>query len=675
MRLNFSFRRLSLRAKLISDYLVILGIGGLATSLLGSWIVSSTIMMQPHRAVDHDLAVARSLYDQKLETVEQTVQLVAPGTIIQQHLQQHLAAGKGSSLSAYLDSIRKDNRLDFLTLTDPKGHVSPQVSEPHGAISDISSIGVVRAALSGKVAAATEILSAEILHNTDPLLASRAYLPSGESPRTDAPAPDKTAGPSGLVMIASAPVVGTDGRIVGALYGGILLNQNFEIVDRIWKVLFQGDRLDNQDIGVVTIFQDDMRVSTTVKTTGSVRWVGTPSPAEVREDVLEQGRSFRGRMLAAGDWYVSAYAPLRNYEGRIIGMLAVGRLERAYTSTRNRVILSFFGIATIGFILILGVTYREIGKVMLPVGKMVAATQNIAAGRFDQEVQSSPQQGEIALLADSFNTMLKSLRQMRGDLEEWGRTLEEKVKQRSEELFAMQARVAQSERLASLGILAAGVAHEINNPLGAIMALTGLTLEELKENDPNRENLQEVVRQSERCRDIVKGLLQFSRHSKVNPELADLNKILQDTLSLVTKQAQFLNITVATNYDPQLPPVMANKSELEEVFMNILINAVQAMQERGTITITTRHSAPDNSVEVLITDTGCGVPPDKIDQLFHPFFTTKESGQGTGLGLSIAYGIITSHHGSISVESEVGKGSTFKIRLPIASAVATGRLS
>jgi two-component system NtrC family sensor kinase len=267
---------------LISDYLVILGIGGLATSLLGSWIVSSTIMMQPHRAVDHDLAVARSLYDQKLETVEQTVQLVAPGTIIQQHLQQHLAAGKGSSLSAYLDSIRKDNRLDFLTLTDPKGHVSPQVSEPHGAISDISSSGVVRAALSGKVAAATEILSAEILHNTDPLLASRAYLPSGESPRTDAPAPDKTAGPSGLVMIASAPVVGTDGRIVGALYGGILLNQNFEIVDRIWKVLFQGDRLDNQDIGVVTIFQDDMRVSTTVKTTGSVRWVGTPSPAEVR---------------------------------------------------------------------------------------------------------------------------------------------------------------------------------------------------------------------------------------------------------------------------------------------------------------------------------------------------------------------------------------------------------
>jgi signal transduction histidine kinase len=113
---------------------------------------------------------------------------------------------------------------------------------------------------------------------------------------------------------------------------------------------------------------------------------------------------------------------------------------------------------------------------------------------------------------------------------------------------------------------------------------------------------------------------------------------------------------------------MADKSELQQVFMNIIINAVQAMHERGTITITTRQNAPEDSVEVLISDTGCGVPPDKIDQLFHPFFTTKESGQGTGLGLSIAYGIITSHRGSISVESAVGKGTTFKIRLPIASA-------
>jgi two-component system NtrC family sensor kinase len=234
----------------------------------------------------------------------------------------------------------------------------------------------------------------------------------------------------------------------------------------------------------------------------------------------------------------------------------------------------------------------------------------------------------------------------------------------------MQERVAQSERLASLGLLAAGVAHEINNPLGGILALTALTLEDVKADDPNRENLEEVVKQTQRCRDIVKGLLEFARHSEVNMELVDLNKILQDTLSLVSKQAQFLNVTVVRNWDLQLPPVMADKSQLQQVFMNILVNAVQAMEEKGTITLTTRPSAPDNSVEVLISDTGRGMPLEKIDHIFDPIFTTKGSWQGTGLGLSIAYGIITSHRGSISVKSEVGKGCTFTIRLPVASAVA-----
>jgi two-component system NtrC family sensor kinase len=271
------------------------------------------------------------------------------------------------------------------------------------------------------------------------------------------------------------------------------------------------------------------------------------------------------------------------------------------------------------------------------------------------------------LLADSFNAMLKSLRQMKGDLEEWGRTLEEKVKQRTEELVAMQARVAQSERLASLGMLAAGVAHEINNPLGGILALTGLTVEEMKPEDPNRETLQEVIRQTERCRDIVKGLLEFSRQSKANTERIDLNRILQDTLSPLAKQALFFNIEVVRDLDPGLPAVMADKSQFQQVFMNIFVNAVQAMDERGTITIASRHNRAGKCVEMAISDTGRGIAPEQIDRIFDPFFTTKESGRGTGLGLSIAYGVVTTHRGAISVRSEVGKGSTFTIRMPVAA--------
>ncbi len=629
MRLRLPFRRRSLKAKLISNYLVVLGAGGLITSIVGSYIVSSTIMTQARRSVDHDLTTARTIYDHQLETLKLTVRFLA-------------ATPDRAALVSRLDALRKENGFDFLALADAHGH-------------DVSPVGVIKAALGGRVAAATEILPAAMLRNADPQLAERARLRVVDDGREQT---------SGMVLIAAAPVRGAPGEPGAALYGGVLLNRNFSIVDRAWELIFKGERFDDQDVGSVTVFQGDVRISTRLRTESGGRALGTRAPAEVSRAVIEEDRTWRGRASIMRDWYISAYDPIRNFEGKPVGMLYVGIRERVYTATRNRVILSFFGIATIGFICIIGITYYEIRQITLPLAKMAAATRSIAAGRFDQEVESQGK-SEIALLADSFNMMLKSLRQMKGDLEEWGRTMEQKVKQRTEELVAIEARVAQSERLASLGMLAAGVAHEINNPLGGILALTALTLEDTKPDDPNRENLEEVLKQSQRCRDIVKGLLEFSRQSAINTERVDLNRILQDTLFLISKQAAFFNIELVKDWDPQLPPVMADKSQLQQVFMNILMNAVQAMGERGTITITTRRGRL-GTVEAAIADTGRGIPQEVIDRIFDPFFTTKGSGEGTGLGLSIAYGIITKHHGTIQVQSEPGRGTTFIVRLPAA---------
>ncbi|HYW48021.1 MAG TPA: cache domain-containing protein [Bryobacteraceae bacterium] len=651
MALGFSSRRLSLKARLIWSYLVILGTGGLATSLVGSWIVSSTIMTQARRAVDHDYATAKTVYDRQLHELQLAVQFAAAGTTIQ----RQLAAGDHAALDAYLEGIRKETGFDFLDLTDAEGRVLLRLSQPSRIKDDASSLQVVKAALAGKVAAATELLSAGQLGNEDPALLGRASLRTGTGEVT-----------AGMTLVAAAPVEGPSGNVLAVLYGGVLLTRNFAIVDRVWDLLFRGDRFKDVDSGSVTIFQDGFRISTNVRASDGERALGSPASADVRDAVLKRGETWRGRAFVVKDWYISEYDPIRNYAGDAIGMLSVGILESTYNTIRNRVILSFFGIATLGFLLIIGITYYMILNITHPIGEMVAATQHIIAGRFDQEVRSNSP-GEIALLAESFNAMLKSLRQMKADLEEWGRTLEEKVKQRTEELVAMQARVAQSERLASLGMLAAGVAHEVNNPLGGILALTALTVEDMPKGDPNRENLEEVIRQTVRCRDIVKGLLEFSRQSKANTERVDLNKVLQETLALVAKQALFFNINVVSHLDPELPTVMADRSQFQQVFMNIVMNAVQAMDERGAITITSRRDAPQNSVEVAIQDTGRGIPPQQIDRIFDPFFTTKESGHGTGLGLSIAYGIVTTHRGTISVVSEVGKGSTFTIRMPIAA--------
>jgi two-component system NtrC family sensor kinase len=431
--------------------------------------------------------------------------------------------------------------------------------------------------------------------------------------------------------------------------------------------VLRDDRSHNKEIGNVTIFQNNFRISTNVRMPTGERALGTRAAPQVEEQVLGRGESWQGPAFVVNEWYLSRYAPIRNYDGKVIGALFTGLLESTYTSTRNQVILSFFAVATVGFIGIIGITYYMIRNITRPIGEMVAATRDIAAGRFDHEVRSESR-GEIAQLAASFNTMLASVRNMKADLEEWGRTLEEKVRQRSEELVAMQARVAQSERLASLGLLAAGVAHEINNPLGAILSLTALTLEDITPSDPNRENLVEVVKQSERCRGIVKGLLDFSRQSKGNMEPLDLNVLVNNTLSLIGRQSLFFNTRIVKDLDPNLPAVIGDPSQFQQVLMNLLINAVQAMEEKGVITLVTRAAA-DEAVEVRISDTGRGIAPDQIDMIFDPFFTTKESGHGTGLGLSIAYGIVTTHRGTISVESQLGKGTTFTIRLPVAAPV------
>ena len=243
------------------------------------------------------------------------------------------------------------------------------------------------------------------------------------------------------------------------------------------------------------------------------------------------------------------------------------------------------------------------------------------------------------------------------------RPLEDKVRQRTDELVAMRERIAHTEHLASLGMLAAGVAHEINNPLGGILALTSLTLEDTPLDDPRRENLCEVVKQSERCRGIVKGLLEFSRQSQPGTDAVDVNEVLRQTLSLIRNQAMFHNIEVVEELDSALPRVTVDRSQLQQVVMNLLVNAAQAT-EHGRITVRARYG---EQVEIAIQDTGHGMSPEVRSRIFDPFFTTKESGKGTGLGLSIVYGIVTQHGGTIDVTSAPGAGSTFYVRFPAAA--------
>ena len=222
-----------------------------------------------------------------------------------------------------------------------------------------------------------------------------------------------------------------------------------------------------------------------------------------------------------------------------------------------------------------------------------------------------------------------------------------------------------SEKMASLGKLAAGIAHEINNPLGGILIYSSLMMEALPEEDPRRGDLVRIVQEAGRCKEIVKSLLEFARQTEPKKEPTDVNRAISDGLFFLVNQALFHNIRIVKKLDSFLPFVRGNASQLKQVFMNIIVNAAEAMHGNGALTITTSCSSDRKTVFVEFADTGEGIPAENLTRIFDPFFTTKEVGKGTGLGLATSYGIIEDHGGKIGVESQVGEGTAFTIELPV----------
>jgi two-component system NtrC family sensor kinase len=217
-----------------------------------------------------------------------------------------------------------------------------------------------------------------------------------------------------------------------------------------------------------------------------------------------------------------------------------------------------------------------------------------------------------------------------------------------------------------LGQLAAGVAHEINNPLGTISIYAQMVLDELgTDNDSCRESLKVVMKQTNRAGRIVKDLLEFARQSEPEMRILNVNNILRKAIAITTHPAELQNIRIATNLSRDLPDIQADSDKLEQVFVNIIINAIHSMPEGGELNVTTRITDDSKGIEIEISDTGCGIPEEHLSKLFDPFFSTKSIGEGTGLGLSVSLGIVQRHNGTIEVKSKAGEGSVFIIRFPI----------
>jgi len=235
------------------------------------------------------------------------------------------------------------------------------------------------------------------------------------------------------------------------------------------------------------------------------------------------------------------------------------------------------------------------------------------------------------------------------------------------QLEQTQRQLVQAEKIASLGRLAAGVAHEINNPLAGILIYADMLMKEIASNEQWRADLQEIINQTLRCKQIVTRLLEFSRQSLGQKFLFDVNDVIKQSVELLRHQALFHNIEFVLQLDSTLPQILGDPGELQQVFTNLILNAADAMDGKGKITVVSKTSTDGSQIVLTFSDTGPGIPPEDLDKIFEPFFTTKPLGKGTGLGLSVVYGVIQRHGGSIEVQSPAGQGATFLVTLPVGS--------
>jgi two-component system NtrC family sensor kinase len=264
---------------------------------------------------------------------------------------------------------------------------------------------------------------------------------------------------------------------------------------------------------------------------------------------------------------------------------------------------------------------------------------------------------EFGRLASSFNSMTAALR-------EAARTLEHKVAERTRALHLAQAEAARGEKLASVGLLAAGIAHELNNPLTGVLTFSSLLRKKVADGSEEAEDLDLVIRETKRCAAIIRRLLDFAREKTPEKKFADLNALIEDTARIIERPAHLADIQISMDLDPQLPLVWVDADLIKQVVMNMLVNAQHAIEEKGAITVRTRRASGER-VEISIIDTGCGIPEKDLQRIFDPFFTTKGVGKGTGLGLSVSHGIVQAHGGTIEVASRLGEGSTFRVYLPV----------
>ncbi|KPK92284.1 MAG: hypothetical protein AMJ94_05360 [Deltaproteobacteria bacterium SM23_61] len=639
----------TLRSKLVFSFLLIVLAGGLASTIIGTEMVGNTIIAEAQKKVRHDLVSAWMIYNEKLNRIQDILNLTAKRDLII----RGVMAGQADLLQQELERVRIDYGLDVLTVVDRKGIVIARTRPPYQAGDFQGNDELVRRALKKEVVTSTEIIPQEELAKEGPELVRQAYLEFVETPKAKSRPESKET--SGMMLKAAVPILDINGNVLGGLYGGTLLNRNYEIVDKIKDVVYRGELYKGKETGTATIFQWDLRISTNVKNQSGLRAIGTRVSRDVYDQVLENGRSWVDRAFVVNDWYITAYEPIRNLRGEIIGILYVGTLEEPYNDLRRNVIYSFFGIAFLGLVVVLFLAYFITRSITRPIDNLMKATEGIAGGDFSHEVPVESGD-EVGHLAASFNRMVRTLRST------------------MEELHVLNTKLQDLNRhyLEMVGF----ITHELNQPMGVLKgflimlhdgSLGPLTTSKQKQAvDTMLRNVNALI-------NMIQKYLQLGRIESGRMEInkawipifeEGLTPVLEDEKQQL--EARRMEVILENEESFRRAEAEADPVLLRIVFSNLIGNAVKYGKEGGKIWIGFREDAEE--LLFYVKNEGGGIPPDKLNLVFDKFARLEgeleRRRRGTGLGLFNAKQIVEKHGGRIWAESEEGKNANFLFTLP-----------
>lgn len=650
------------------------------------YTIDNFIFHQAQNKIINDLNSAHAIYHSNLDSLREKINCAATSY----PLIKALIENDQATIKRELQSLSHQESLTFLTLTDDLGNVVMRANHPESK-NDSPQLPLIAEALNGSPKVSTEILTIKELAKENPNLSHITNIKLISTPK--ARKTEITKLNDCMLLFAVWPVYDPAGNIIGTLYGGKLLNRNNLIVDKIKTVIFSDTAFSGQDIGTVTIFQNDVRIATNVKNSAGKRAIGTRVSQEVYDKVVINRQKWTDRAFVVNNWYISAYEPIYNSRNEVIGILYVGMLEKPFNSFRNNVIAILVAILIIGAFLTLIMVFFSARGFSQRIKDMKDELRKVSTGQFKTKVKIQGSD-ELSQLAISFNEMIKTLHDRDEAIEQLHRELENKVFQRTSELETRnrelteikhhllemmgdkkvinlrleeslqhlqqaQQQLVRSGKLAALGTLVAGVAHEINNPINIISGNL-----ELLEMDPEIKKkyateIELITLQTGRIKKIIGNMLGFAQLRQSSLKELDINEIIKQVITPLQPQVETLHISFKTRLLAD-KPLVSDEAGLTQILTNLLCNSIQAMPDGGQITITTRET--QGGIVIIISDSGCGMTAQQVENMFNPFYSTKA--EGTGLGLAIGYELLHSLGGDINVESKPQHGTTITIILP-----------